>query len=204
MASNSKKMRRAQSPDQSKQPPPKNKGGRPPYVATPKLRALVIAMAEHGIPHSEIAQAIDPPCSEPTLRKVFEKELAVARPRYKGKIGRAISMWLLGRPAEWTEAVLNKARTKVLVEPKLVQKEIPPDIAMAIFQAKVVLGQTERSKVDHTILNVNELVRSLTGLSDRERTEFERLAAKAVAAEGNDPSAIMPAGGEDDDRTTRH
>src|SRR5437016_5084356 len=122
-------------------------GGRPAYEPTPEDRRLVSVMAAHGINHTVIGKALSTPCSDVTLRKHFAPELASARSVYKGKVAAALHMHLMGRPAQFTPARFD-AKGKLTHEPKLISEEIRPNPTIAIFQAKVVLGQKETQRTE--------------------------------------------------------
>lgn len=170
MASNSNKSRAS-----AKKPKTKKRGkGRPAYVPTDEARKVVELMAAHAIPHEEIGRAITPPCSVPTLRTAFAAELARARPRYKGLVAQSMQVHLMGRPAEFD------------VKGNMIRDEVKPNVAMAIFQAKTVLGQRER--VEHTGKDGAPLItpEMLGRLSEHELATLERLLAKTIPDAADD------------------
>jgi hypothetical protein len=189
MARNSKKTSRAAAAKKSTAA-----RGRPAYVPTPEARNVVELMSAHGIPQDEIARAIIPPCDVKTLRKVFAPEIARARPRYKGQIAQAVTMWLMGRAAVYSDPVIVSGR---VVEPaKLLREEVKPNIAMAIFQAKVVLGQREGQRLELTGKDGKPLFDPavLRFLSETELEQLERILTKAArAAAVADPDDALAA-----------
>jgi hypothetical protein len=146
---------------------PRRGRGHPRYVATPEARKVVELMAAHGIAQVEIGRAIVPPCSVPTLRMAFAEELSRARPRYKGLVAQSMHLHLMGRPAEYSP------------QGKLIRRELEPNVTMAIFQAKVVLGLRERLKLDAGPLITEDM---LIGLDETEIDTLVALIEKMSAA----------------------
>jgi hypothetical protein len=165
----------------AKEPKAKRPPGRPEHQPTDAHRAMVRTMAAFLIPQKEICQAFDPPIHNETLSKHYRAELDTGVARYKLQIARAVSVHLMGRAAEF-DASGNQVR-----------EEIKPDRAMAMFQAKVVLGQ--RETVHHNHFLSPELLRSL---SDDELAVVERIMARATAVAGEPDE--RPGG----DRSTQH
>lgn len=74
--------------------PSRAKPGRPPFVPTAELRALVRLLSGHGVTQPEIcamvAQVTGGTMSRPTLRKHFPVEIRVGRAEVALKVARAL------------------------------------------------------------------------------------------------------------------
>jgi hypothetical protein len=143
----------------------KSLGGRPPFAPTEQDRRTVEMMVAFKIPQTEICLALSRRIDPKTLRIHFREELDTGEAKYKLAVGRAVTMHLFGRKAEYDETG------------KMLREEIKPDRAMAMFQAKVVLGQREMLRIEQIM--TPEALRALT---DDECELFERLWLKVVAA----------------------
>jgi hypothetical protein len=145
-------------------PEQENKGGRPSHQPTEQARATVRLMAGHFLSRDDIAIVIG--INKTTLEKHYAEELAVVRSGYKLEVARAVGIHLMGRPAQYN------------AQGRLIREEIKPDRTMAIFQAKVVLGQQEVSKVVH-VLSPEQMAL----LDDDEFRLYARIIEKVSAAE---------------------
>lgn len=150
-------------------PPEQRKGGRPRYQPADADRRMVETMASFRIPHDDIAKALSRPCDAKTLRLHFREELDRAEPQYKAGVARAVNLHLFGRRAEYDE------------QGRLVREEIKPHVGMAMFQARVVLGQKEVVRVEHILTP-----EALKVLDDDELSTFTRIFEKILAAQSGD------------------
>lgn len=89
----------------------KNKGGRPPFVATDKEREDVQLMAKYGVPHEQIASTVRGGIDADTLKKYFKQELIEGKSIASKAIGQSLFQKATGGDTAaqiwWTKSQMN-------------------------------------------------------------------------------------------------